>query len=318
MYYIGELREGENVSEVYLCKNKIVAKTKANKTYYSMQLQDKTGTIDAKIWELSNAIEHFEPMDYIRVDGQITSFNNALQLNVKRVRVAKEGEYDPREYMPCSSKDVDVMYSELTDIIERTKNMHLNKLLKSFFIEDASFKKRFIAHSAAKSVHHGFMGGLLEHTLSVAKSCEYFASQYPILKRDLLVTAALFHDIGKLDELSTFPENDYTDEGQLLGHIVIGTITLSKKMDSMEGFPETLKKELLHCIVSHHGELEFGSPKKPALIEALVLSHADNLDAKVQTFAEAIESGAEGSTWLGFNRLLDSNIRPTSNQADEK
>lgn len=312
MNFINELRDGEMVSEVYLCKNKVVAKTKAGKSYYSMQLQDRTGTVDAKIWDLNNGISHFDSMDYIRIDGQVTTFNGVLQLNIKRVRVADEGEYDPADYMPCSEKSVDSMYKELTDIIASISNTYLKKLLASFFVDDADFAKKFKKHSAAKSIHHGFIGGLLEHTLSVAKLCQYMAANYPILNRDLLVSAAIFHDIGKVDELSAFPENDYTDEGQLIGHIVMGTMMISDRIKEIEGFPVTLANELKHCILAHHGELEYGSPKKPALAEALALSHADNIDAKMQTFTELLASNEGKTEWLGFNKMFESNVRRTS------
>lgn len=311
MNYINELRDGEMISEVYLCKNKVVAKTKAGKSYYSMQLQDKTGIIDAKVWELNNAIAHFEPMNYIRVDAQVTSFNGALQLNVKRVRVADAGEFEPADYMPCSDKDIESMYKELLDIINSVSDANLNKLLKCFFVDDADFVKKFKNHSAAKSIHHGFIGGLLEHTLSVAKLCIYIADNYPVIKRDLLVSAAIFHDIGKIDELSTFPENDYTDEGQLVGHIVMGTMMVGEKMKQIDGFPVTLGNELKHCILAHHGELEYGSPKKPALIEALALAHADNLDAKLQTFKEVLDDNKDKTDWLGYNKMFESNVRIT-------
>lgn len=311
MNYINELRDGEMISEVYLCKNKVVAKTKAGKSYYSMQLQDKTGIIDAKVWELNNAIAHFEPMNYIRVDAQVTSFNGALQLNVKRVRVADAGEFEPADYMPCSDKDIESMYKELLDIINSVSDANLNKLLKCFFVDDAEFVKKFKNHSAAKSIHHGFIGGLLEHTLSVAKLCIYIADNYPVIKRDLLVSAAIFHDIGKIDELSTFPENDYTDEGQLVGHIVMGTMMVGEKMKQIDGFPVTLGNELKHCILAHHGELEYGSPKKPALIEALALAHADNLDAKLQTFKEVLDDNKDKTDWLGYNKMFESNVRIT-------
>lgn len=311
MNYINELREGEMISEVYLCKNKVVAKTKAGKTYYSLQLQDKTGTIDGKVWELTNAIAHFENMNYIRVDAQVTSFNGTLQLNIKRVRLADEGEYEPSDYMPCSGKSIDGMYAELVDIINGVKNEYLNKLLKSFFVDDTAFAARFKNHSAAKSIHHGFIGGLLEHTLSVAKICEFISSHYEFVNHDLLVTAAIFHDIGKVDELSNFPENDYTDEGQLIGHIVMGTMMISERIKTIDGFPVTLANELKHCILAHHGELEYGSPKKPALIEALALAHADNMDAKLQTFTEIIKANENQTSWLGYNKMFESNVRLT-------
>lgn len=311
MNYISELRDGEMISEVYFCKNKVVAKTKAGKSYYSMQLQDKTGIIDAKVWELNNAIAHFEPMNYIRVDAQVTSFNGALQLNVKRVRIADEGGFDPMDYMPCSGKNIEGMYRELVDMINGIKNEYLKKLLESYFVEDKVFIEKFKRHSAAKSIHHGFIGGLLEHTLSVARICEFIAERYPVVQHDLLVAAAIFHDIGKMEELSAFPENDYTDEGQLVGHVVMGTVMLSERIKTIEGFPVTLANELKHCILAHHGELEYGSPKKPALIEALALAHADNMDAKLQTFTEIIGANKDKAEWLGYNKMFESNIRLT-------
>ncbi len=311
MNYINTLREGDMISEVYLCKTKVTAQTKAGKNYYSMTLQDKTGTVDAKVWDLSSGIAHFEPMNYIKVDGQVTSFNGTLQLNVRRVRVADEGEYVMSDYMPCSEKNVEEMFKELTSIIGTVKDTHLKTLLNSFFAEDKDFIKGFKEHSAAKSIHHGFMGGLLEHSLSVAKLCDYVANAYPVIKRDLLVTAAIFHDIGKIDELSTFPENDYTDEGQLVGHIVMGAMMLKERIKTIEGFPKTLADELIHCILSHHGELEFGSPKKPGIIEAMALAHADNMDAKLQTFTEIIKSNQDKSGWLGYIKMFDSNVRIT-------
>ncbi|MBR3834390.1 MAG: HD domain-containing protein [Lachnospiraceae bacterium] len=311
MNYINTLREGDMISEVYLCKTKVTAQTKAGKNYYSMTLQDKTGTVDAKIWDLNSGIAHFEPMNYIKIDAQVTSFNGTLQLNVRRVRVADEGEYVMSDYMPCSEKNVEEMYKELTDLIGTVKDSHLKALLNSFFMDDKDFIKRFKMHSAAKSIHHGFMGGLLEHSLSVAKLCNYIAEAYPVIKRDLLVTAAIFHDIGKVDELSTFPENDYTDEGQLVGHIVMGAMMLKERIKTIEGFPKVLADELIHCILAHHGELEFGSPKKPGIIEAMALAHADNMDAKLQTFTEIIKSNQDKSGWLGYIKMFDSNVRIT-------
>lgn len=309
MRYIGELREGENVNDIYFCKVKQILKTKAGKSYYSMTLQDKTGTIDAKVWDLSNAIEHFEAMDYIAVVGQITSFQGNLQLNISRIRRASEGEYNVDDYMPMTKKNREEMYKEVVALVDSVKEEHLNKLLKMFFVEDKDWVKRFVNHSAAKAVHHGFIGGLLEHTLGVAKMCDYMANNYPIINRDLLITAALFHDIGKLDELASFPINDYTEEGNFLGHIYMGAEVIGEKVKEIPGFPKALELELKHCILAHHGELEFGSPKKPAIVEAMALNFADNADAKLETFTEILGSASEGETWLGFNRFFESNIR---------
>ena len=314
MRYIETLREGERINEIYLCKMKQSALTKAGKPYDNLVLQDKTGTLDAKIWDPGSVgIDEFDALDYVAVTGDITSFQGNLQLSVKRARKVAEGEYDPKDYLPVSEKNVDEMYTELCKLIQGVGNPYLNRLLKSFFVEDTEFVKRFKFHSAAKSVHHGFVGGLLEHTLGVTKNCEYFAKAYPFLNHDLLVSAAIFHDIGKLEELSVFPENDYTDEGQLLGHIMIGAEMVGERIRTIEGFPTRLGNELKHCILAHHGELEFGSPKKPALAEALALSFADNMDAKMETIREIFAGTPENSTdWLGYNRFLETNIRKTS------
>lgn len=314
MKYIKTLREGERVAGIYLCKHKQNALTKNGKPYESLILQDKTGTLDAKIWDPnSQGIDDFDTLDYIEIMGDIVNFQGALQMNVKRVRKAREGEYEPKDYLPVSSKDVDEMYQELTSIVAEIKNPFFKELAERFFVKDKDFAERFKFHSAAKSVHHGFVGGLLEHTLSVTKLCRHFADTYEILNRDLLLTAAMFHDIGKLEEISCFPANDYTDDGQLLGHIVIGSEMVGEKIAQIEGFPREMAVELKHCILAHQGELEFGSPKKPALAEAMALSFADNLDAKMETMKELFASAPQGSTeWLGYNRWLETNIRKSS------
>ena len=312
MKYINTFREGMHVSDVYLCKSKQIALTKAGKEYGSLILQDKTGTVDAKIWDLgSPGVGSFEALDYVYVDADVTVFQGSHQLNVKRIRRAEDVEYIPEDYLPVSAKSIDQMYGELEAYIASLKNQQLRSLASSFFIEDKRFAKEFKAHSAAKSVHHGFVGGLLEHTLSVVQLCDFFAGHYPALNRDLLLTAAMFHDIGKTKELSNFPENDYTDAGQLLGHIVIGSQMVMSRIEKMPGFPPKLAAELVHCILAHHGELEYGSPKKPALLEALALNFADNTDAKMETMLEALKTGGDNKGWLGVNRFLDSNIRKT-------
>lgn len=312
MRYINELRDGEMFTEVYLCKQCQIQKTKMGKSYMSLLLQDKTGTLDGKIWELGPGVANIEPMDYVKVEGQITMFQNNLQMNIRRARKADEGEYDVSDYMPTSEKNIKAMYAELTKYMDSVKNPYLQQLLQSVF-QDKELASKFVNHSAAKSIHHAFIGGLLEHTLGVTKMCAFIADSYPMLNRDLMVTAAIFHDIGKLYEISAFPENDYTDEGNLLGHIFIGAELIGKKIAEIPGFPEKLSNEIRHCILAHHGELQYGSPKKPALAEALALSMADNLDAKMETFRELLaESNAANGEWLGFQKMLDTNIRPAS------
>lgn len=312
MKYINTLREGETIREIYLCKGKRTAETRNGKPYDNLILQDKTGTLDGKVWSPnSSGIADYDEKDFVDVYGEVISYNGNLQLNIKQLRVASEEEYNPADYMPTSEKSVDGMYQELLSYIAQVKNQYLQQVLQYYFVKNEAFIKAFKGHSAAKSVHHGFAGGLLEHTLSVVKFCEYLAGAYPILNKDLLYTAAICHDIGKTKELSDFPENDYTDEGQLLGHIVIGTEMMSEAIRQIPDFPVKLANELKHCILAHHGELEFGSPKKPALAEAVALNMADNTDAKMQTLTEIFKE-KDTNDWLGFNRLFDSNLRKTS------
>lgn len=311
MKYLKDYHDGDRVYDVYLCKHRQAAVTKNGKTYLNVILQDKSGTMDAKVWDPNSAgIEEFEPMDYIEVGGDVSSFQGALQISVKRVRVVREGEYDPADYLPVSKKNIDGMYQEVLAMIQRTKNPFLKELLEAFFVKDTDFIKKFKNSSAAKSVHHGFVGGLLEHTLSVAQMCEFYCKQYPMLKRDLLITAALLHDMGKIKEISPFPLNDYTDDGNLLGHIVMGVEMVGEKVRDIPGFPPVLAGEIKHCILSHHGEYEYGSPKKPAIMEAVALNFADNTDAKMETFTELLEN-TDQTDWLGFNRLFESNVRMT-------
>ena len=313
MKFIGELHEGEKISGIYLCKHKQGAVTKNGKPYENVILQDKTGTIDGKIWEPNSlGIDEFEPLDYIDVVGDVTSFQGSLQVSIKRARKAREGEYEPGNYLPVSDKNIETMYQELMGIMAQVKNPYLHRLLQSFFQEDEGFIKAFKENSAAKTVHHGFIGGLLEHTLSVVKLCQYYCRSYPILNQDLLITTAILHDIGKTKELSAFPKNDYTDDGQLLGHIMIGAEMIHDKIREIPGFPEKLESEVKHCILAHHGELEYGSPKKPALAEAVALNLADNTDAKLETLTELFNSAGDQKDWLGYNRFFESNLRKSS------
>lgn len=313
MRYIETFHEGNHISDIYLCKTKQIQLTKTGKEYGNLILQDKTGTIEAKIWDLSSpGVGEFDAMDYVHIEADVTLFQNANQLNVRRIRTAREGEYVEADYLPVSKKEIGKMYEELLGFVRSVKNPWLNQLLSGYFVEDKEFAKAFQFHSAAKTVHHGFVGGLLEHTLSVVKLCDYYAGYYKTLNRDLLLTAAMFHDIGKMQELSRFPENDYTDDGQLLGHIMIGTEMISERIRQIPDFPPRLASELKHCILAHHGELEYGSPKKPALLEALALNFADNTDAKMETMIEALAAGRTNKGWLGYNRLLETNIRKTT------
>ena len=312
MRYINTLHEGETIRNVYLCKGKRSAETRNGRPYDNLILQDKTGTLDGKVWDPnSGGITDYDELDFIEVYGEIISYNNNLQMNIKQIRKVQEGEYIAADYMPTTEKSTDGMYEELLGYIRKVDNQYLRQVLDHYFIKDETFIRNFKGHSAAKTVHHGFAGGLLEHTLSVVKFCDYMVGAYPILNKDLLFTAAICHDIGKTKELSSFPENDYTDDGQLLGHIIIGIEMIDDAIREIPEFPKQLASELKHCIVAHHGELEYGSPKKPALAEAMALNLADNADAKMQTLKEIFKDKKAGE-WLGYNRLFESNLRKTT------
>lgn len=311
MRYINTLQEGETIRNIYLCKGKRGAETRNGKSYDNLVLQDKTGTLDAKVWDPnSNGIADYDEMDFIEVFGEVISYNNNRQLNIRQIRKAHEDEYVEADYMPTTEKNTEGMYEQLLSYIKQIESPYLRQVAEYYYVNNEAFAKKFKAHSAAKSIHHGFAGGLLEHTLSVTRFCEYMANNYSILNKDLLYTAALFHDIGKTSELSTFPENDYTDDGQLLGHIVIGVEMISEAVRNIPDFPATLASELKHCVVAHHGEMAYGSPKKPALAEALALYFADCADSKLQTLTEIFKD-KNTTDWLGYNRLFESNLRKT-------
>ena len=321
MLFIQEWKEGMRVTGIYLCKTKNAAVTKNGKAYENLTLMDKTGTVDAKIWEPDDpGIDEFSALDFVDVVGDITRFNGSLQISLKRVRKARDGEYDPADYLPTTELDVEKMFTALLDLIGKVENPYLKQLLERFFVNDEAFVSRFKKASAAKSVHHAFVGGLLQHTLYVATQCYSMCRYYPILNKDLLLTAAIFHDVGKMQELSQFPQNDYTDDGQLLGHIMIGAEMIHDAAKEIDGFPAVLESDLKHCILAHHGEYEYGSPKKPALAEALALNLADNLDAKMETMTELLKANANkpSDEWLGYNRLFESNVRKTGKLEDLK
>ncbi len=309
MKYINELKEGENVIEHYLCKSRTSMKSRNGKNYLSLKLQDKTGIVDAKVWDLNREIQSFAENDFIKIDAFVTTFNNELQLNVKRIRRSREGEYDPADYIPSTDKNIDAMYDELLGYIQTIETPCIKKLLEEIFLRHPTISKNFKYHSAAKNMHHSFRGGLVQHTLSVTQICDFMAPRYEFVNRDILVACAMLHDVAKIMELSDFPENDYTDEGQLLGHIFMGAELVRDTAAKIEGFPKELETLMVHCILAHHGELEFGSPKVPETLEAFLLHCADNLDAKAEMYVEMLSANNTQSSWAGYHKMLQRNIR---------
>ncbi len=312
MRYINELHEDEHVIEFYFCKQKQTLKTKAGKNYYSLKLQDKTGIIDAKVWDINREIQTFEENDYVKIQGDVVSHQNNLQIKIGRLRKASEGEYDPTDFIPTTDKDVNVLYNNILNYINSFENPFLKELLTNIFTKREDVVSSIKVHSAAKSMHHNYMGGLLEHTLNVVDICDFLSKKYPNVNRDLLLSVAMLHDIGKIHELSSFPYNDYTDDGQLLGHLIIGTELITEESAKIKNFPHELKSLLKHCIIAHHGRYEYGSPKLPQILEALLLHLADNIDAKSKIFEDAIVSDQTQGSWVGYNKMLETNIRKTT------
>ena len=311
MRYLKELREGENVIDFYFCKQKQNMRSKAGKTYLSLVLQDKTGTVNAKVWELGGSIKSFEAGDYIKIDASVQLYNGEIQLIAHKIRRAEEGEYDEADYIPSTKNSIDDMFKEFIAFIDTIENPYIKKLLKAVFIENEHINKEFKKHTAAKTMHHNYLGGLLEHSLSVTQMCDLMAKHYPIANRDILVSCGMLHDVAKINELSDFPNIDYTDSGELLGHLVMGSEMVGKEADKIEGFPIELKHMMQHCILSHHGELEFGSPKTPRTLEALLLHYADNMDAYVKMFEDAVEADNTQGAWVGYHRVMARNLRKT-------
>ena len=311
MRFINELREGEQVVEHYLCKNKQTLKSRNGKNYYSLKLQDKTGTVDAKVWDLNNEIKSFDENDFIKVDATVLTYNNEIQLNIKRIRRSNEGEYDPMDYIPSTEKNTEDMYKQLVAYIDTIENKYVKALMEDIYYNNKTIAANIRTHSAAKTLHHSYMGGLLEHTLSVTQICDFMSGRYKNVNRDILIASAMIHDIGKIFELSQFPVNEYTDDGQLLGHIIIGSELIGNTAAKIQGFPKQLESLLKHCILAHHGEYEYGSPELPKTIEAFILHCADNMDAKVKAMEEAIAADSTQGSWVGYNKMLQRNIRKT-------
>ena len=312
MHFVKELREGERVIEHYLCKKKENRESKAGKAFLSLKLQDKTGIIDAKVWDLSNDIQPFDEGEMIKIDGSIIIFQNDLQIKVAKLRRSREGEYVPEDYIPSTTKDISEMYSQIVEMIKGVKDPHIKTLLENIIIKDEIGAEAFKNHCAAVNMHHAFKGGLIEHTLSVAEICMSLGKRYKYVNLDILLAGALLHDFGKIFEISPLPHSEYTDDGQMLGHIIMCVEIISAEVNKIEDFPHELASLIKHCILAHHGEFEFGSPKLPATPEAMLLHFADNIDAKLTTFSDIIEKDANQGLWSNYNKALGRYIRKPS------
>ena len=311
MKYIKDYKEKELVDDVYMVKKSEIKQKNNGDDYRFLVVEDKTGEIISNVWEINNpAFDEVNVGDFVRIKGSTYTYNDEVQIKPTYVKIAKEEEYNFEDFIKVSRFDRNDMKSQFLDYVESVQNKYLHALLKKFFVDTDGELSKFLKHPAAKTVHHSFVGGLLEHSLSVTKICDKISKEYDFVNRDLLLTGAMLHDIGKLYEMTETPNVEYTDQGQFLGHIIIGVNMVHDKVNKIENFPAILEQELEHLILSHHGEYEFGSPKKPELVEAYILNKADEIDAKLEIFRTEIDK-LSGDKWSSHIRFLDTPIRRT-------
>jgi 3'-5' exoribonuclease len=317
--FINQFKRGQSVEGFFLSKEKTVSKTTTGNPYLSLRLADRTGEIEGRVWDKASDFGSlFEKDDVIKVHGEVEEFQGVLQLRVLRLRKAAAGEFDLIDFLPKTAHDVDSMLSEIKGIAESLRNPHLRALLESF-LADEEFVIKFKTAPAAKAMHHVYIGGLLEHTLFVLRLIRLVAPQYKAIDLDLILAGGFLHDIGKVDELAYERAFDYTDRGRLLGHITLTVEKIGEKIHSLPDFPETLALLLKHLILSHHGEYVFGSPKRPKTLEALLLHHLDDLDAKINGFMAWIDKEKDSaSRWTSYHKLFDRFIlKPQEGDKDE-
>jgi len=294
--YISDLAlfdEGKTFDGFFLVLSKQQRTTKNGKPYLSLILGDKTGQLEARVWELGDPriAKEFERGDIVKARGSASRFEERLQMKVDQLRVAVAGETDRMDMLPSTTCDVAGLWRQLESFVDGLANPHLKLLLKTM-LDDPALAEAYREAPAAKQLHHAWLGGLLEHVVSLLTLADRVTPHYAMLDRDLIITGIILHDIGKVRELSWEVGFEYTIEGSLLGHIQMGVALTEKTIDSLPDFPPRLKTLVLHMILSHHGKLEYGSPKLPMIPEALVLNFLDDLDAKMQAVAGEFEKSA--------------------------
>ena len=313
MKYINELIDGEKVESVFAVTEKQLRTTRAGKTFISMKLWDKTGAIDAVVWDNADATsQKFEKSDYVGIRAEVSTYNGTKQLTIQQLKkIEKTADYLPR-FMPTTEKDPAVMEAEVRAIVASFNSSGIRSVIEGF-LNDEAFMAKFRVSPAAKGMHHVFSGGLMQHTLKVMRICSLLYDEYrandpavsSLLNRDILIAGAFLHDIGKVDEISPEPGFEYTTRGRLLGHVSLGLLELKKKLDEAEGVSGEESDLLMHLVLSHHGELEYGSPKRPKSLEAFILHYADNIDAKLQGLYEFIAKDTAGGKMTAYNKAYE-------------
>ena len=303
---IKEIKEGDLIENIFLTKDKRLNTAKNGSNYLSVRFVDKTGEIDAKLWDEADTYNKiFKKEDFVKIKGKVINYQGVKQIQIKQIERIEDSEVNIADYLQTSHKSPEEMIRELKEKIDIIMDIHLTKLL-SLFYEDTEFIGLFKTAPAAKSNHHAYIGGLLQHTLEVASLCEDVTKYYPEINPDLLIAGAILHDIGKVYELRYSKAFAYTDEGGLIGHITIGVEMITEKIRTIEGFPHKLEMLLKHMILSHHGHYEYGSPKRPKILEAIMLYHMDEMNAKVDMFRRSIdEDENERENWTAYNKFFE-------------
>jgi 3'-5' exoribonuclease len=305
--FVAELGVGERVRSIFLLTRCDVRTRQSGDAYLVLELSDKSGRIAGRMWDnAEETVAKVTAGDYVWVEGVVDTWQSEAQLKVDQLTPADE-DVDPRDFLPAAAVDPDEMYGELLELVATVENPYLRNLLERTF-SDADVAQRFPRAPGGIKLHHAYVGGLLEHTLSVVRLADRVAAHYDDLDRDLLLTGAFLHDIGKIWELSYDRSFDYTDEGRLVGHLLLETEWLSKRIDEIEGFPPSLRTHLMHLLASHHGQYEHGAPVAPARPEALALHYVDDLDSKMASMGMAIEEAAATGAMAAYSPSLGRRI----------
>jgi 3'-5' exoribonuclease len=307
--YVNEVEPNQTITGVFLVAFKEIRQKKAGEPYLSLILADRTGDLEAKMWDnASEVMDTFDKDHFIRVKGMIQVHHNRPQLSIHKLQPVVEAEVDITDFLPASKRDRNEMFRELQGWIAGFTNPYLKPLLESIFA-DEKIALQYRTAPAAKTVHHAWVGGLIEHVLSLARLAKFTGEHYADIDMDLLLAGVFLHDIGKITELTYARSLGYSDEGQLLGHIVIGVQMVDEKIRQIPGFPVKLRELLLHMILSHHGQMDFGSPKVPVFPEAMLLHLLDNMDSKMESMRGITERDrqVEGN-WTGYNSALERSV----------
>lgn len=305
LVYVKDFRHGDKILTTLRVKNRQVQTSKNGKSYLALTLADKSGEIDSRIWDEAEAVaERFQEGDIITVSGRATLYQDRLQLIVSYVAPVDFSEIDIKDYLPVSPYDSEAQYLELVSTFRGLKNEWISRLGLAL-LEDSEIAARYKQCPAAKTVHHAFLGGLLTHSLQLIKLIDAILPFYSHLDRDLLIFGAAFHDFGKIYELLFTNQFGYSDEGRLVGHITIGAVLIDRKIQALSGFPEALEWELKHLVLSHHGKLEYGSPKRPHTLEAEVLNLLDTLDSKIESIQSFMKAERNDNRWTALHKAYD-------------